>query len=310
MYYEKKFNQVKQIKIIRIKKLQDFRFVPTVFSHGWHELLPFRFDDDQNKLIRVNKLKSGRIVELQIYEDELNLNISVDALKDGLNIEETKEIITTVSEMLNLNQDFSEFYDLLRKHKSHKWISRNSLGRLLISPTVWEDVVKTLLTTNTTWDVTKIMCKRLVSIGEEFSEGINCFPTPIEIASMDINILNEKIRIGYRGEYLLNLANSICDKGIDLESWRNKDVSTMDLYKQIKSIKGFGDYAAGSILKLLGRFDKIGIDTACRSVFKERYSNGQQISDKNIQDYYNKFGQWQGLVSWFDIMQVNLQSHL
>jgi hypothetical protein len=39
-------------------------------------------------------------------------------------------------------------------------------GRLLVSPTVWEDLAKTLLTTNTTWGATVQMCRRLLTLGE------------------------------------------------------------------------------------------------------------------------------------------------
>ena len=37
---------------------------------------------------------------------------------------------------------------------------------MLVSPTVWEDLAKTLLTTNTTWAMTKSMVARLAALGD------------------------------------------------------------------------------------------------------------------------------------------------
>jgi hypothetical protein len=76
----------------------------------------------------------------------------------------------------------------------------------------------------------------------------------------------------------------------------------------VKSLKGFGDYAAGSILKLLGHFDRLATDTECRAAYI-RINNGiPAADDKEIAAYYEKFGQWRGLIQWMDVMQGTLDS--
>ena len=40
--------------------------------------------------------------------------------------------------------------------------------------------------------------------------------------------------------------------------WLTSDLPTAELLKQIKGVKGAGDYAAENLLKLLGRYDGSG----------------------------------------------------
>jgi hypothetical protein len=78
------------------------------------------------------------------------------------------------------------------------------------------------------------------------------------------------------------------------------------MYKQVKALKGFGPYAAGSMLKLLGYFDRLATDTECRAMYKARYNNGAAATDKEIAAYYEPFGAWRGLVQWMDVMKEDL----
>jgi 3-methyladenine DNA glycosylase/8-oxoguanine DNA glycosylase len=90
---------------------------------------------------------------------------------------------------------------------------------------------------------------------------------------------------------------------LDVESWRDPGLSSDELFKRVKALKGFGDYAAGSILKLLGHFDRLSTDTACRAVYKEINNGVPAANDKEISAYYEPFGKWRGLVQWMDVMQ-------
>jgi 3-methyladenine DNA glycosylase/8-oxoguanine DNA glycosylase len=189
-------------------------------------------------------------------------------------------------------------------------VTKVGAGRLLISPTVWEDLAKTLLTTNTTWNVTVQMCRRLATLGDHYDGGGNCFPAPQQIASLTLKDLTDQVRAGYRSAYLYELATAIAEGKISVEEWRNTELTTEELYRRISSLKGFGDYASGSMLKLLGRFDRLGIDTSCREVFKVQLNGGKNASDDEIRAYYEPFGDWRGLVMWMDVMKVNLLAKL
>ena len=114
--------------------------------------------------------------------------------------------------------------------------------------------------------------------------------------------LNEQVRAGYRGAYLHELATRIAEGVVDVESWLESDLPTSALYKQIRGLKGFGDYAASSVLRLLGRHDYLGIDSVARAMFRQKHANGETFSDAAIHAHYDPFGEWRGLVMWMDVI--------
>jgi hypothetical protein len=68
--------------------------------------------------------------------------------------------------------------------------------------------------------------------------------------------------------------------------------------------------SSGTMLRLVGRFDRLGIDTSCRSVFKEQLNEGKKASDDEIDSYYQPFGAKSGLALWMDVMRVNLKRNI
>jgi len=295
---------------IKIPVPPQFRFLPTAISHGWCELPPFRFDDTQGTLERIQQLSDGAIVKLYVSAPrERLLQVAVEG-STPLKKSQEREIISVVERCLNVHQELANFYQTLRGAARYRWVSKVGAGRLLVSPTVWEDLAKTLLTTNTTWNVTVAMCRRLAMVGDEYSNGATCFPTPRKIVRLGVVGVTDKVRAGYRSEYLYELAKRIDAGELDVEAFRNPGLPTDELYRMLKSIKGFGDYAAGSMLKLLGRFDKLGIDTGCRDVFRAQIKGGPVKSDDEIREYYEPYGLWRGLVMWMDVMKVNLTKNL
>ncbi len=282
----------------------DFRYLPTVLSHGWCTLLPFSYDE-QGTLTRVQKLRGGQIVRFDLRDDESGLVVTsaVDLLP-----EQQAEIGAVVVRCLSFDHDLSPFHDLIRAHPDYQWIETVGAGRMLVSPTVWEDLAKTLLTTNTTWAMTKGMVSRLVALGDASPEGDTTFPEPERVAAYDPDALNQQVRAGYRGAYLHELATRIASGRLDVEAWRDPALPTSEVYRALKQIKGFGDYAAGAMMRLLGRFDQLGLDSVCRTMYAQRHNGGQAASDREIAAYYEPFGIWRGLVVWLDVMRDEILS--
>jgi 3-methyladenine DNA glycosylase/8-oxoguanine DNA glycosylase len=293
---------------LRLATPPDFKFWATVGSHGWCELPPFGYDDATHTLTRIQQLSDGQIVYLTINENQMDgLSIHVEGAKGKLKTRQADEIREAVRRCLNLDQDISVFHGLVRDHPRYGWIERLGVGRMLSSPTVWEDLVKTLLTTNTTWNMTVQMCRRLATLGDSYPGGGHAFPTPERLAAMSADELNSQVRAGYRGAYLHELAARVVNGELDIESWRSRELSGTELFKRVKALKGFGDYAAGSVLKLLGHFDRLATDSECREAYK-KINGGLPGTDKEIAAYYDPFGQWRGLVQWMDVMADYLQS--
>jgi 3-methyladenine DNA glycosylase/8-oxoguanine DNA glycosylase len=194
------------------------------------------------------------------------------------------------------------FYAFLRGRSHYEWIEAQQQGRLLVCPTVWEDLAKTLLTTNTTWAQTKNMARRLCAFGDELAGFGRTFPTPAQIAPLDAPTLAAATGMGYRAPHLIALAQKITRGELEVEAWAARTLSADELFKQVKALKGFGDYAAGTLLKLLGYFDRLAIDTVARAGYKRLLSSAT-ATDAEIQMYYADFGAWRGLVQWMDILR-------
>jgi 3-methyladenine DNA glycosylase/8-oxoguanine DNA glycosylase len=282
-----------------------FRFWPSLTGHGWCDLAPYSLDEAAQTLYRVHQLRDGAVVRLVISSTlEQHIAVAVEGLRGKLSAARSAEVESVVRWCFDLDRDMSGFYGLVAAHPRYAWVARVGAGRLLSSPTVWEDLAKTLMTTNTTWNMTGQMVARLTALGDPYAGGGNAFPPPERIAALPLDDLNTAIRAGYRGAYLHELARRITEGELDVESWRDPAITSPDLYKRIKSLKGFGDYAAGNLMRLMGHFDRLATDTECRAAYTSLNGGVPAANDAEIAAYYEPFGAWRGLVQWMDVMQT------
>ncbi len=279
----------------------NFSFWRTVYSHGWCALPPFEIDKEHQVLLRTLTLSSGNSVVASVGSADSHLTVRTQSNRP-LTGAERKDIRSQVMQCLRLDEDYSGFFSEARKHAHYRWIPRLGAGRLLRAPTVFEDVVKMICTTNCTWGLTEIIVGNLTGkIGEVVGNNKRCFPMPEAIAGKSESFLRKHIRSGYRSPYLLELAESVAAGRLDPESWRRSTLPTDALYRQVLSVKGIGAYAAGNILKLLGRYDYLGIDSWVRKKFSEIHRKGRKTSDRVIEKHYQPFGTWRGLFFWLEM---------
>lgn len=278
----------------------DFNFKTAVYSHGWCELLPFRIDLENWRLSYV--FAGEKPVSAIIYETGGKIEIDVSARK--LDQKTAEKILRDVRHILRLDDDLSEFYRLTKKEKRLGWVSKLSAGRLLRSPTVFEDLVKTLCTTNCSWGLTKNMVTNLVEkLGVESPDGNRAFPTAEAMAGVKEDFYRTEIRAGYRSPYFVEMAEKIASGELNPETWLHSDLPTKELKKEMKRVKGVGDYAAENLLKLVGRYDGLALDSWLRAQFYKKHNAEQICGDKEIELFYEKFGSWRGLAIWCDMTE-------
>lgn len=292
---------------IPFKIPKDFNFWPTVWASGWCALAPFSFDREKQTLTRVQRLASGKVVKattVQNRRGKLTLLAESHTVLDETDIEELKNVVKTC---LRLDEEISSLYELLEEYPHFNWVKEVGAGRSVRSPTVFEDVVKTICSTNCSWALTRAVTCRLCSkLGERFSEEFFTFPTPQQMASKTEDFVKTEIKAGYRSPYLVELARKIVDGQLNVESWKNNPLDTAGLKLEIMKIKGVGNYAADNILKLLGRYDFLALDSWLRKRFAKIHKKGETASDKEIEEFYTPFGNWKGLVFWLDMTQEYL----
>lgn len=280
---------------------RNFSFWSTVYSHGWCALPPFNVDKEQKRLNVVVPAAHNAIYAVSLYEENTRLVVLVEDSRQ-LTSKARFEITNAICTMLRINETLDEFYIQAKKHPRYRWVSRRGAGRLLRAPTVFEDVVKMICTTNCSWALTETMVAALTTkLGVHIKGEVYSFPTPDAIAARSDSFLRKEIRCGYRAPYLLEFARRITDGQLSIEQWRSSEAPTEELFNEVRSVKGVGEYAAGNILKLLGRYDYLGLDSWCRGKFYEIFKKGRKVKDSTIEKYYAPFGKWRGLFLWMDV---------
>lgn len=284
---------------ISIPTPKNFNFRRVVMGHGWYDLPPFVFDEAANTLFYVFSSRiSGKSEPVLISDGgRSRLKVSVSKTADA------DEVGRVIRHVLRIDEDFGEFYSALDGHGGLKWVENLSAGRLLRSGTVFEDLVKTMCTTNCSWGLTKNMTTNLVSkLGKKVPGG-RAFPTAKAMASKQESFYRDEIRAGYRSPYFVELSDAVASGKLDPEAWLCSDLPTAELKKEIKKVKGIGDYAAENLLKLLGRYDGLALDSWLRGGFYKKHNREKPCPDKKIEKHYKKFGQWKGLAIWCDMTE-------
>jgi 3-methyladenine DNA glycosylase/8-oxoguanine DNA glycosylase len=309
---------------ITISTPSNFNFQRTVMSHGWYALPPFEFDEDKWTLARVIDLGSAKPVTVTISEAKRGMLVN-SSRQVGKRAAE--KIVRDVRHMFRLDDDMSLFYEAVSQQPEFIWIAKQGAGRLLRSPTVFEDLVKMICTTNCSWALTEKMVNSLVNeLGRESNDGRKSFPTAELMAQQSEKFYRDKIRSGYRAPYLKELADRVASGELNVESWlheshrgsspskrgprasisrgvldREGSISHDDFMKQIKQVKGVGNYAAENLLKLLGRYDGLALDSWIRAQFAKLRNQSRKASDKQIARFYSRFNSWRGLALWCDM---------
>jgi 3-methyladenine DNA glycosylase/8-oxoguanine DNA glycosylase len=249
------------------------------------------------------------VIALKLRDDKDGVSIETDKLNKA----EQNEVTDKVNWMFGLDQDFSDFYVASHYEPKLARAKKQALGRVLRSPTLFEDVIKTIFTTNTLWAATRNMTRKLV---DEFGSPVSsarrtpapaasagaetkAFPTPEAIAASNPAFIKEKIRVGYRAPAIHDLAVRVASGNYDLEALKTSSLPTLELRKELMSIKGVGPYAAANLLMLLGRHDFIPIDSIALTVVSHEWYKGKPITAKEVEKRFAKWGEYKGLAFWF-----------
>ncbi len=275
-----------------------FSLAAVANSHGWLQLAPF-VKTDGGGFGYVARLDSGRVVELLVGAAAGGVSVTVP---EPLSPAERDAISCQVSWMLDLERDLTPFYALARQEPKLAQMEAQGQGRLLRCPTLFEDVIKTILTTNTAWGGTIRMAAALV---EHYGNPLpadptrRAFPTPQRLAQANGDELRATARLGYRSPYVAELARLVAAGQLDLEALKTADLPTPQLRKKLLAIKGVGNYAAAHLLMFLGRCDFVPVDSWAMKMVSYEWHQGQPVGPAEVEAAFARWGEWQGLAYWF-----------
>ncbi len=216
---------------------------------------------------------------------------------------ESDKVRIEMRRVLRLDEDLSPFYALMAGDADLAWAAAGA-GRMVRSPTVFEDVVKTLCTTNCSWSATRRMIDALVEHLGTAAPGApptgtagRAFPTPAAMADADEQFYREVVRAGYRGRYLATLAAAVADGTLDLEILDDTSVDDDEVDLRLQAIPGVGPYAASHVMVLLGRYSRLILDSWTRPKYA-RLVGRTEVPDAAIVDRFARYGRWAGLAFW------------
>lgn len=294
-----------------------FNFLSVVNSHGWRQLAPFSYDEGTQTLAYILQLSHGRVIELKLRDAGEGVSVETEKLDKS----ERREAAEKVTWMFGLDMDFSTFYAAARGEPRLARIKKLALGRVLRSPTLFEDVIKTILTTNTLWGATKNMTLKLVNelgaslrAAPQSTAGWNAsrtdlplsaeinnkaFPTPEAIAVSSPEFLKEKVRVGYRANAIHELGVRVASGAFDLEALKISQLPTLELRKELLKLNGVGPYAAANLLLILGRSDFIPIDSWALKLVSHEWYDANPVTPKDVEKHFEKWGEFKGLAYWF-----------
>jgi len=247
----------------------------------------------------VIRLKTGKVLKIQIREAPDGISVEAN---EKLTKAEVSDLTEAVIWMFGLDMDFSAFYAVAKKEPKLTHVEQKAYGRVLRSPTLFEDVFKTILTTNTLWAATKRMNLNLMNqFGPTLNESSEkrAFPSPTEIAASSPEVLKEAVRVGYRAPSIHELAVRVASGELDLESLKTSGLPTLELRKELLKIKGVGPYAAANLLLILGRGDFIPVDSWALKLVSHEWYDGEPVTPKQVEEHFEKWGEFKGLAYWF-----------
>ena len=217
---------------------------------------------------------------------------------------EQLQLVGAVAHMLALDDDLSAFYALAATDPALAWATRGA-GRMLRSPTVFEDLVKTICTTNCAWSATERMVRALVGELGVAAEGVperRAFPTAVALAQAPEAFYRDVARAGYRGPYLRALGVAVAEGRLELESLAEPALGDDEVATRLLSIAGVGPYAAAHMMMLLGRYGRLVLDSWTRPKYR-RVSGRARVTDKGIERAFRRYRAFAGLAFWLTLTE-------
>ena len=277
----------------------------TLLSHGFHDLPPMRLDTASRSLALTVRVPRGAPRRVRIGPGGRG-SARVEVLGRPPSAAAVGAIRRAVARVLRLDQDLSAFYALLGADEHLSWAAAGA-GRMLASPTVFEDLVKTLCTTNCSWSLTTTMVTALVThlgdpaIGAERDPHANAFPTAEVMAAQPETFFRGTVRAGYRAPYLRALAGAVADGSVDVEAWAaasREDLPDTELERQLLALPGIGPYAAAHMLMVLGRGSRLILDSWTRPTYARLIGKPTPPADRTIERRFQRYGDHAGLAFW------------
>ncbi len=305
---------------INLQVPADFDLRRDVCSYGYFLLAPNYWDPHSGTLWRVFSLSSGPLLAHIAQPKGAGEKLRV-TLSGTLAAKVRTQFIQQIARMLRLDESTQQVRAFHRLDPRFKKAGR---ARLFRSPTLFEDIIKTVTSCNVQWPGTISMNKRLCEVvGNRISVTLlgtkaptaHAFPTPQQLAKVRPATLRARCRVGYRDQRLVELARlflrSPTRGGIDQVAMEDPATTDDALFKTLVALPGIGPYAAANIMQLLGRYARVPLDTESvrhgKSILGYTGTSAQVM--KQVHMHFEQFKEQAFRSYWFEMWQHYESKH-
>lgn len=288
----------------------DFSFHTAVCSHGFFVLAPNLWKPQEQLLHTAIALDDERAVVTRISMKRDRLAIHIPDCRSGLSSTDRDTIRSAVRRMLRLDEDLSPFHKLCRQFPSHIDAARKHFGRLLRGASLFEDMVKVICTCNIAWRQTVAMTARLATCYGAAclnDPAFKAFPTPARLTQASPLQLRKTCSLGYRAESISELSRRISKGELSLTDFESPTIDTERLYRRLLELRGIGPYAAANLCMLLGRYDRLAVDTEMTRFLKQQ--TGRPVSRATASRRYAKWQPYPFLAYWWELWNDYVARH-
>lgn len=216
----------------------------------------------------------------------------------GLKRGERDEAKRLLSRMLRLDEPHETIREFHGVDPRWKSIGR---GRLMRSPTFFEDVIKTVTSCNVTWPSTVVMNRRLCEV---VGRG-GSFPSAKRIARTRPATLRARCRVGYRDQRIVELAGMFASREVEAEWFEDPATGDEAIWDRLLELPGIGPYAAANVMQLLGRYHRLPLDS--ESIRHGKTVLGLKGNDRAIMKamhaHFEPFGRHAFRSYWFELWE-------
>lgn len=279
----------------------DYLLSRDVCSYGYFLLSPNHWSPGESAFTTTMNV-GERAVTVRVTQPQSTagggLSVRVDA---RLGKDEQAVLRARLVRMLRLDET-AEYIGAF--HAVDKRFRASGRGRLMRSPTFFEDVIKTVTSCNVTWPSTIIMNRRLCEVaGARSASGLFAFPTAEKLARIKPATLRARCSVGYRDARIVELAKMHA-RGEVVPAWfEDPATKDEDVWEALLELPGIGPYAAANIMQLLGRYGRLPLDTESvrhgRDVLGFKGTPAQIM--KRVHAHFEPFGVHAFRSYWFEV---------
>jgi 3-methyladenine DNA glycosylase/8-oxoguanine DNA glycosylase len=265
----------------------------TLASHGVARLPPQHVDLPARQLTTTLETGPGQASTVRVRGGRGGIVVE----RNGNGSGSDAHLLATVRRLLGLDVDLSGFYARIAGEAELGWAARGA-GRMMRGASVFEDVVKTICTTNCAWSGTVRMVTSLVDeLGTAAPDGRRAFPSAGVMAQAGEAFYRERARAGYRAAHLLGLARAVAEGRLDLEGLTAPDLPDAEVRRRLLALPGIGPYACAHVMLIsLGRHRELVLDSWTRPSYARLA--GRAMSDRAIERRFARYGEHAGLAFW------------